>query len=196
METQTKIIIAVVIIVIIIIVIVVIVVLTTTNIVTTNVTTMSISDINALYNSAEDSSIDYDISGGNYYIKNYGSSLFLSVSDNTLSAQLETTTKWDITFISIGVYTISNIETPSTFLTSMGDGKSVQLLESNVIDAQKWYIHYLIEKSTGSNSIFAIVPLSTLTSTLSTSDNNVIQSVFTNANTEKWFISTGLDIMV
>ena len=194
METQTKIIIAVVIIVIIIIVI--IVVLTTSN-VTTNVTTMSISDINALYNSEEYINTDYyDISGGNYYIKNYGSSLFLSVSDNTLSAQLETTTKWDITPVSIGVYTISNIETPSTFLTSMGDGKSLQLLEGNVIDAQKWYIHYLLEISPGSNSLFAIVPLSTLTSTLSTSDNNVIQSVFTNANTNKWYISTNLDIMI
>lgn len=121
---------------------------------------MSISDLNALYDSVNDINPDLIFDGYNYYIKNYGSSLLLSVSDSILSAQPDTTTRWYVTPVSTNVYKISSMETPSKFLTSMGNGKSLQLLESNT------------------------------TSTLHTNGNNVIQSVFTNANIEKWFITT------
>ena len=190
METRTKIIIAAI---VIIIIVVVIIIISTT----INVTTMSTSDITALYDSVKNSNPDYnDMAGSNYYIKNYGSSLFLSVSDSTLSAQTETTTRWYIHTVSTSVYTISSMETPSKFLTSMGNGKSLQLLESNESDAQKWFIQYLLEISSGSNLLHVIVPLSNSTSTLSTSGNNVIQSVFSNVNTEKWFITTQISNMV
>jgi hypothetical protein len=193
MDTKTKIIIAITLVVVIIIAIAAIVVYMSNN----NV--MSETDILALYDTVYTNNPDND-SAGNYYMMNYGSKLFISSNiDTVLSSDSSQATKLYLTEVDTGIYNISYDFAALTVLTAMGVGKPIQLLENTQSDSQKWKLYFLLEPSVGYNSYMRLrvfVPLSNLLSTLSVRNNILVQSNFTNNNSDKWLASGSISDLV
>lgn len=160
----------------------------------TNVSTYNTEFVASLYKKLVPNVDDY---GGNYYINNYKSSLYLKSSDTTtisLQSNISLQQDWYIVNTAdINVYTIQD-KTSLKYLTYTGSGIKLLELDNNNPDSQKWIMGILLELPIGyvPTDLFLTTysPLLKPTSCITNSSNNkVVLSTFTNDNSNKWLIA-------